>query len=156
MSVHLKFSTTIATLLFFQRKKVFENSLNTSWYIAFCRGSVKGKIEIFTFSECWKSCNVAIGKRKGLYTLNSQRRYSHLYSSFSEKKVFENSLNTSGDIAFLPGQGKGKKWNLYIFRMLEKLQRCYWQNENVCVLQIFNHSSQLPLLSFKKKFLIIR
>ena len=46
---------------------------------------------------------------------------SQAFSSFNEKKVFENSLNTSGDIAFLPGQCKGKNWNFYIFGMLEKL-----------------------------------
>ena len=39
----------------------------------------------------------------------------------AEKKVFENSLNTSWDIAVLPGQCKGKNWNFYIFGMLEKL-----------------------------------
>ena len=39
----------------------------------------------------------------------------------AEKKVFENSLNTSGNMAFLLGQCKGKNWNFYIFGMLEKL-----------------------------------
>ena len=53
------------------KKKVFENSLNTSGDIAVnCRDSVKGKIEIFTFSGCCKSCNVAIGKWKCLCTWN--------------------------------------------------------------------------------------
>ena len=78
----------------------------------------------------------------------------------AEKKVFENSLNTSGDIAFLPGQCKGENWNFYIFGScnvaIGKVVTLLLENENVCALEIFNHNSQLPLLSAKKKFLKIR
>ena len=52
------------------QKKIFENSLNTSGDIAFLPGQCKGKIEIFTFSGCWKSCNVAIAKPKYLFLWN--------------------------------------------------------------------------------------
>ena len=40
------------------QKKILGDSLNTSGDIAFLKGQFKGKIEIFTFSGCWKSCNV--------------------------------------------------------------------------------------------------
>ena len=52
-----------------------------------------GKIEIFTFSGYWKSCNVAIAKLKCLCTSNFQPQKPRS-SSLSQKKVFENSLNT--------------------------------------------------------------
>ena len=85
----------------------------------FCSDSVKGKIEIFTFSGWWKSGNVAIAKAKWLCTWNFQQQ-SPPSSSFSQKKVFENSLNTFQDSAFLLGHSKGRNWNFYIFWMLEK------------------------------------
>ena len=66
-----------------------------------------GKIEIFTFSGYWKSCNVAIAKLKCLCTSNFQPQEPRS-SSFSKKNVFENSLNTFEDIAFLLGQCNGK------------------------------------------------
>ena len=73
----------------------------------FCWDGVKGKIEILTYSGCGKICNVAIAKPKFLYTSNIQPQ-QRPSSSFSQKKVFENSLNTFEDIAFLPGQCKGE------------------------------------------------
>ena len=83
---------------------------------------------------------------------------SHIPLLSAEKKVFENSLNTSGDIAVLPGQCKGKNWNFYIFRILQKLQHiplCYQQNENVCVkgkIQIFTTTVASSSFSQKKVF----
>ena len=53
----------------FLSKESFWNSLNTFEDIAFLLGQCKGKIEIFTFSGYWKSCNVAIAKPKSLGTL---------------------------------------------------------------------------------------
>ena len=81
--------------------------------------SVKGKIEILTFSGWWKSGNVAIAKEKCLCTRNCAPQQPHS-SSFSQKNVFENLLNTFEDIAFLPENCKGKNWNFYIFWMMEK------------------------------------
>ena len=92
----------------------------------FCSDSLNGKIEIFTFSGCWKSGNDAIAKAKCLCTWNFHN--SHL-PSFSQKKVFENSLNNFEDTAFLLAQSKGKNWNFYIFCMLEKWQRCYCKSK---------------------------
>ena len=120
MTVHLTFSTTIATFLIFQPKKRFWKFLNTFEDIAFLLGQCKGKIEIFTFSGCWKSCAVAIAKPKYLCTWNFQPRIA-TFLVFQPKKDFENSLNTFEDIAFLLGPCKGKNWNFYIFWMLEKL-----------------------------------
>ena len=62
-----------------------------------------GKIEIFTFSGYWKSCNVAIAKLKCLCISNFQPEEPRS-SSLSQKNVFENWLNTFEDIAFLLGQ----------------------------------------------------
>ena len=65
------------------------------------------KIDIFTCSGCRKGCNVAIAKIKCLCISNFQQQYPRSLS-FSQKKGFENSLNTFEDMAFLPGQCKGK------------------------------------------------
>ena len=54
--------------------------------MAFLTGQCKGKIEIFTFSGCWKSCNVAIGKRNCL-CLEIDDADSHL-PLLSTKKSF--------------------------------------------------------------------
>ena len=56
------------------KKNFFENSLNTFEVITFLLGQCKGKIEIFTFSGCWKIFNVAIAKPKYLCTWNFQRQ----------------------------------------------------------------------------------
>ena len=66
-----------------------------------------GKIEIFTFSGYWKSCNVAIAKLKCLCIFKFSTTMSHV-PHLSGKKVFENLLNTFEDIAFLLGQCNGK------------------------------------------------
>ena len=66
-----------------------------------------GKVEIFTCSGCWKSCNVAIAKLKCLCISNFRAQLPRS-SSFSKKEVFENSLNTFEDMVFLPGQCKEK------------------------------------------------
>ena len=90
----------------------------------FCWDSLKGKIEIFTFSGCWKSGNVAIGKSKTSVHLKFSTRIA-TFVIFSQKKVFENSLNTFEDTALLLQHCKGKNWNFYIFWMLEKWYRCH-------------------------------
>ena len=66
-----------------------------------------GKIEIFTFSGYWKSCNVPIAKLKCLCISNFQPEKPRS-SSLSQKKVFENSIITFEDIALLLGQCNGK------------------------------------------------
>ena len=66
-----------------------------------------GKIEIFTFSGYWKSCNVAIAKLKRLCISNFQPEVA-TFLIFEPKNVFENWLNTFEDIAFLLGRCNGK------------------------------------------------
>ena len=86
----------------------------------FCWDILKGEIEIFTYSGCRKSGNVASAKAKCLCTWNCQHQQPPS-TSLSQKNVFENLLNTFEDITFLPGSCKGKNWNFYIFWMLKKL-----------------------------------
>ena len=45
---------------------------------------------------------------------------SHIPLLSAEKKVFENSLNTSGDIAVLPGQCKAEKLKFLHFQDIAK------------------------------------
>ena len=59
-----------------------------------------GKIEIFTFSGYWKSCNVAIAKLKCLCTSNFQP-HEPRSSSFRQKNFLKIRQNTFEDIAFL-------------------------------------------------------
>ena len=54
-------------------------------------------------------------------------------------------------MAFLQGKCKGENWNFYIFMGVGKVVTLLLENENVCALEIFNHNSQLPLLSGEKK-----
>ena len=70
---------------------------------------------------------------------------------FQPKKVFENSLNTFEDIAFVPGQCNGKSWN-FTFSGCWKAVKLLLQNQNVCALQILNQYSHIPYLSAKKSF----
>ena len=57
---------------------------------------------------------------------------------------------TFEDIAFLPGQCKGKNWNFYIFWILENVVTLLLQNKNACALEIFHHNRQ-PSSSFSRK-----
>ena len=117
--MHKKFSTRNSYLPHLSAKKSFSKCVKYFWrYSISAQDSVKGKIEIFTFSGFWKCCNVAIAKPKYLRTWNFQPKYPPSLS-FSQKKIFENSLNIFEDIAFLAGQCKGKNWNFYIFWILE-------------------------------------
>ena len=102
------------------KKKVLENSLNTSGDIAFLLGQCKGKNWNFYIFWMLENLSRCYFKPKHLCTGYFQPQKPPA-SPFSQKKVLENSLNTSGDIAFLLGQGKGKNWNFYISWMLEKL-----------------------------------
>ena len=114
----------------------------------FCRDSVKGKIEIFHFLHFGKVVMLLLQKQNDC-ALEIFNHNSHLPHLSAEKNVFENSLNTFEDIAFLLGQCKGK---IEIFHFLDvgKVVTLALQNQNICALEIFNHNSHLPHLSAKK------
>ena len=121
ISAHLKFSTKIPTFLIFQRRECFwkfVKKILKIWH--FSRDSVKGKIESFTFSRIWKVATLLL-QNQNISAQEIFSHNSHLPLLSAKKKVFENSLNTFEDMAFLLGQCKGKNWNFYFFWILEKL-----------------------------------
>ena len=61
------------------------------------------KIEIFTFSGCWKSCNVAIAKLKCLCISNLQPVIATFLIFRAKEKFLNNSLNTFEDIGISAG-----------------------------------------------------
>ena len=84
---------------------------------------------------------------------NFQPQYPGSWS-FSQEKVLANSLNTFGDIVFLPGQCKEENWNFYIlwFCGCWKSSNVAIAKENICALEIFNPNSHPHPLSAKKSF----
>ena len=145
-----KFSTTIGTFLIFQPKKVFANSLNTFEDIAFRLGQCKGKSWNFYIFWILESCNVATEKTK----ISVHKRFSTTLATFhivQPKKRFWKFLNSFEDIAFLPGQCKGKI-EIFTFSGFWKILTLLLQNRNICAQDIFNRNSHLPHLSAKKGF----
>ena len=135
--------------------------------MAFLLGQCKGKNWNFYIFWMLENCNVA--KNQNICAIEIFNHNSHLHHPSCQKKVFENSLNTFEDIAFLLGQCKKnrKNRNFYINHLLDvgKFLVCKgnnWnfyisvalplQNQNFCAIEIFNHNSHHSHRSPKKSF----
>ena len=106
-------------------KKVFVNSLNTCGDIVFLLGQCKGKIEIFTFSECWKSCSVAIATSKYL---------CHL-PLLSAKKSFRKFVKYFWRYSISAATVWREKLKFLHFLDVSKVVTLLLQNQNICALE---------------------
>ena len=107
------------------------------------------KFFIFWMLEKWSRC---YWKKQNDCALEIFNHNSHLPHLSAKKNFFENSLNTFEVIAFLPGQCKGKNWNFYIFRMLEKLCRCHCKTKISVTLKFSTRIATFLVFQPKKFF----
>ena len=108
---HLKFSAQMPTFNMLRWSKVFENRVNTFGDIGFLLGQFTGwKWEISNLVD-GLSFHLVIAKVKYLRTCNFRPKCP-LSTRLRWSKVFENRLNTFGDIGFLLGQFTGWKWEI--------------------------------------------
>ena len=136
----------------FSRRKVFENRLNTFGDIAFFLTQCTAwKWEISNFST-WKKFSPYHCKTKIAAPMKFLG-FKYLFStSFSGRKVFENRLNTFGDIAFFLTQCTAWKWEISNFSTWKKFSPYHCKTKIAAPMKF---SAQIPIFHIfqqKKSF----
>ena len=136
-------------------KKSFWKFVKYFWRYSISAGTLYGeKLKLLHFLDVGKVLTMLL-QNQNIYALQIFNENSHVPLLSAQKKIFEDSLNTSGDIAFLKGHCKGKI-EIFIFSGCWKSCNVVLQNQNICSFEILNHNSDLFLLLPEKKFLKLR
>ena len=108
---HLKFRPKCPLSTCLRWSKAFENRLNTFGRYRIIAGTVC-TLKVGNFKSCrWESFHLAIAKVKLLRTWEYMPKCPFSIC-VRWSKVFENRLNTFGDMGFLLGQFTGWKWEI--------------------------------------------
>ena len=106
---HLKFSAQMPTFKTFEMKQSFWKPVKYLWRYRIFAVTVY-RLKVGNFKSCrWAKFSRWHAKEKYLRTWNFQPKCP-LWRLLRWNKVFENRVNTFGDIGFLPGQFTGWKW----------------------------------------------